>query len=112
MFSNLQYLSTLKDFQDEINSLRSNPKSYLPALEDWLERIEGKPNPTLTNTDDAVKTEKESVKSAMKFLNSVKPTSVELKINKALCRAAQRLADDEAIHNTLGHLGTLIHKPK
>ena len=106
MFEDKNYLAVLKDFEDELNKLRKNPKSYLPALNEWLQKIDGKGHAVVSNSNEGMQEEKNAVLNAIKYLKKVKGTDKELKISKVLCKVAQMHAEDIGKHNMMSHKGS------
>ena len=98
--------SLMKQFRDAHNKLRKDPKSYIPALEDRLKRMDGKRLLVKENTYLVTKEGAPAVKEAIKYLTKVKPIEERMKISKALCKAAQDHAEDSGASGLVGHIGT------
>jgi len=99
---------------DAHNKLRADPTAYVPLLEAKLEKFQGnkieiKPNFFLVTKEgpDAVKYVYINLffREAIKFLEKQKPIG-ELKMSKALNKAAQDHANDTGKNGINGHTGT------
>ena len=104
MFNNKKYLATLSEFSEEHNKLRNNPKSFIPALQDRLYRLD-KHNRLVVRPGVVIKTieGKAAIQEAIEFLESTNPIPDNLKISKALCKIAQSHADDLGKYSMVGH---------
>lgn len=87
------------------NKLRTDPKYFVPALEDMVACFEGKrlirPGRITLRTNEG----KKAVQEAIDFLNEAEPLGA-LELSKALCSASQDHANDTGSTGKTGHTGS------
>lgn len=107
MINNKKYSAILEDFVREHNKLRSNPKTFIPALMDRMYRLDDQGKYVLS-PGVVVKTVegKAAIQEAIEFLENIDEISSELVINEALCKVAQSHASDLGKHGMVGHIGS------
>ena len=106
MFEDSRYVSILRDFKEEHEKLRSDPKSYIPYLKQWKERVGDTSHWNGPHTRYLAPEEAKSIVEAIHFLNDARPVKGGIEVSKALWRVAQHHADDTGKNGTIGHTGT------
>ena len=106
LLAKASYLSPLEQqVMREMNKVRTNPKSYLPILEDYKKRFEGKrvrmSDGVYLQTQEGVK----AVDEAIRFLKKARPVG-SLSTSKGLSLAAEDHIDDQGPRGSVGHSGS------
>jgi uncharacterized protein YkwD len=89
----------------EMNRVRNNPTSYIPILENWKKRFQGK---QIKITDFVYLQTQEGVKAvdeAIRYLKYVHPMG-SLSISKGMCLAAKDHVQDQGVKGAIGHYGS------
>lgn len=107
MSIDVKHMSVLQDFADEHNKLRMNPRSFIPALQDRVYRLD-KHNRIVVKPGVTVKTVEGSIPilEAIEFLEKVTPIPGELQMSATLCNIAQQHAEDLGSSGLTGHLSS------
>lgn len=100
------YLSPIEQqVIEEMNKVRTNPKSYIPILESYRKRFQGKRvrmgNNTFLVTQEGVK----AVNEAIAFLKKVRPVGA-LNTSKGMSLGAKDHVRDQGTRGVVGHNGT------
>lgn len=94
-----------EDVLAELNRLRADPSSFVPDLEDWLERFDGellrRPGEVTLRTREG----KAAVEEAIAFLKSARPAPA-LRLVEGMSRAARDHALDLGQSGATGHTGS------
>ena len=92
------------------NSIRADPKSFVPVLQRYLKFFNDPDNPTVYFVPDCepvmLQEGPKALKEAVSFLKKAKAVKAKVKRNPALMAAAQQHADDLAKSNARGHKGS------
>lgn len=89
----------------EMNRVRNKPTSYIPILENWKKRFQGK---QVQITDFVYLQTQEGVKAVdegIRYLKYVHPMG-SLIVSKGMCLAAKDHAQDQGVKGAIGHYGT------
>lgn len=107
MFKNRNNLAILQEFYEEHNKLRQSPKSFIPALQDRISRLD-KQGRIVVGPGIKVKTEEgeKAILEAIEFLEEIVPIENCMLVSKALWEVAQLHADDMGNSGLIGHSGS------
>ncbi|MGM3305304.1 CAP domain-containing protein [Anabaena sp. WFMT] len=106
LLAKASYLSALEQkVIDETNKVRTNPRSYLPILENYRRRFEGKKVKVSDNTYLITQEGVKPVDEAISFLKSVRPVGA-LSASKGMSLGARDHIKDQSPKGALGHDGS------
>lgn len=106
LLAKASYLSALEQkVIDETNKVRTNPRSYLPMLESYRQRFEGKKIKVAENTYLITQEGVKPVDEAIAFLKSVRPVGA-LSASKGMSLGARDHVKDQGAKGALGHDGS------
>ncbi|MBD2137840.1 CAP domain-containing protein [Anabaena sp. FACHB-1237] len=106
LLSQTPYLSSLEaQVIAETNKIRTNPKSYIPILENYKNRFQGKRVKINSNTYLLTQEGVKPVNEAITFLKSVRPSGA-LTPSKGMSLAARDHITDQGPKGTTGHNGS------
>jgi uncharacterized protein YkwD len=106
MVAQATYLSPLEQqVISEMNKIRTNPKAYIPILEEYKQRFQGKrvrvSERVFMNTFEGVK----AVDEAIHFLNKTSPVDA-LTISRGMSLGARDHVEDNGSRGSTGHNGS------
>ncbi|MBE9004222.1 CAP domain-containing protein [Fortiea sp. LEGE XX443] len=106
LLAKANYLSTLEQqVISEMNKVRQNPKAYIPILETYRKRFQGK-NVRLSQNSYLITQEGiKAVNEALAFLKSARPVGV-LSISRGMSLAAKAHVKDQGNKGATGHYGS------
>ncbi|MEA5574679.1 CAP domain-containing protein [Calothrix sp. UHCC 0171] len=106
LLARVNYLSSLEaEVIAETNKVRTNPKSYLPILENYRKRFQGKKVKIGNNTFLVTQEGTKAVDEAIAFLKKQRPLAA-LKASKGMSLGAKDHVKDQGSKGAIGHNGS------
>ncbi|BAZ38450.1 allergen V5/Tpx-1 family protein [Calothrix sp. NIES-4101] len=106
LLARVNYLSSLEaEVIAETNRVRTNPKSYLPILENYRKRFQGKKVKIGNNTFLVTQEGTKAVDEAIAFLKKQRPLAA-LNASKGMSLGAKDHVKDQGSKGAIGHNGS------